>query len=131
MREVHWNMGMCFFRMGNADLGRQHMEAGGFQPGDYAHELEQLHGDAARASYVRATQAYTSGDYAQAADLFAELMLSPGLPADQMREVHWHMGMCFFRMGNADLGRQHMEAGGYHESDYAQALHDLRAEHGS
>ena len=127
MREVHWNLGMCFLRMGNRELARQHFEAGGYGPSEYEHEFgDQEHGDA-RHLFERATSLFNGADYSEAADAFAELLIHPGLPADSMREVHWNLGMCYFHLGNDDLGRQHMAAGGYGEGDYHEAFEQVAA----
>ena len=131
MREVEWNLGMCYFRLGNAELGRQHMEAGGYREQDYRDALGDVRTQQAQDVFARATAAYQGGQYEQAADLFAEVLLEPGLPADSMREIHWNLGMCYFRLGNEQLGHEHMAAGGYSESDYADALRDLHAQAGN
>jgi tetratricopeptide (TPR) repeat protein len=119
MGTMHWDMGMCYFHLGNLDLARQHFEAGGFSESEYGPVFQEQHTQEASRLFQEAVQVYEGGDYSRASDLFAELMFHPGMPADQMGTMHWDMGMCFFHLGDDDLGRQHMQAGGFSESDYA------------
>lgn len=137
MRQVHWNIGMCYVRLNNRDLAVDHFQAGSWSESEYGPVLQeqaanehQAMVDAARAVLKDADSLYMSGSYSQAADRYAELLLHPGLPSDGMDEVHWNLGMCFFQLGNDELGRQHMAAGNYPESAYAEAYERISAARG-
>jgi TolA-binding protein len=128
--EMHWNVAMCFARLGNMELALQHADAGGYSQADFrqaAAEAGIAGADAeadARRQFDHAEALYQSESWEQAADAFTELLLMPGFPNNGMDEAHWNIGMCFARLGNMELAVQHAEAGGYNEADFRQACID-------
>jgi tetratricopeptide (TPR) repeat protein len=135
LREVRWNLGMCAARAGDRENAVRYFQEGGWPETEYGQHLPP--GGAsdaeaeARGLLERANDLYNSGQYSPAADAYVELLLHPGLPAGAMREIHWNVGMCFFRLNNDQLGREHMSAGGWSESDYGEAYQRVVSERGS
>jgi tetratricopeptide (TPR) repeat protein len=133
-RETNWNLGMCAARLGDRDGAVRYFQAGGWSETEYAQHLPPGEASSqeteARGLLQQANDLYNSGQYSAAADAYVNLLLHPGLPADGMREIHWNVGMCFFRMGNDDLGREHMQAGGWSESDYGELYQRIVEERG-
>ncbi len=86
--------------------------------------------DDARALWAQAQEAFGREDWQHAVDLFAEMMLSPGVEAHvATHELQWNMGVCYAHLGQTDLARQHFQAGGYSESSYQETLDQIAAAH--
>lgn len=127
--ELHWNLGVCYAHMGNVELARQHFEAGGYSESDFQHMLGQQATDQAHELWDQAQAAFSAEQWEHAADLFAELVLSPGIEAHvAAHELQWNLGVCYAHMGNNDLARQHFQAGGYTEADFQHLLGNLASD---
>lgn len=119
--EIHWNYAMCLAHLGQLQLAEQHVAAGGYSVSDF-------HQQYARSVFEFGVQAYNAGDWRQAADRFAELLLLPGFDASGMPDVHWNLALCFARMGDPDTALAHLRAGHCDEEEFrrlaaAEGLH--------
>jgi tetratricopeptide (TPR) repeat protein len=87
--------------------------------------------DQVRDQMSRASDAYSSGDYTRAADLFGELFVEP-YAMQALNEVHWNFAMCQAHLGNMPNALEHVRAGGYDEAQFREACRqsNIRDAHG-
>jgi tetratricopeptide (TPR) repeat protein len=76
--------------------------------------------DQVREHLQTASSAYSSGDYARAADLFGELFVEPQA-MQALNEVHWNFAMCQAHLGNMPNALEHVRAAGYDEAQFREA----------
>jgi tetratricopeptide (TPR) repeat protein len=130
MGEIHWNVAMCFARLGNWDLALQHVSAGGYTEEEFRRAAAEGgitgadSGADARQRLADAAALYQNQQWSEAADAFTDLLLMPGLPADGMGEVHWNIGMCFAHLDNWELAFSHVRAGGGDEAEFRRTCTD-------
>lgn len=78
-------------------------------------EVEQVHSEA--------DQAYQSGDYGRAGDLFSSLLIEPEA-LEVSSEIQWNYALCLAHLGNWDLAIQHVQAAGYDEETFRTTCAD-------
>lgn len=66
----------------------------------------------------RADEAYDGTDYAQAAELYAQLLNHAGFLGGREDSVHWRLGMSYLQLDQADLALEQFQEGGFDESQY-------------
>ena len=120
--ELHWNYAMCLAHQGNWPLALEHVQAGGYNVEDFRRTCAEADVRDAQHDFEQATQLYANQQWDAAADAFTALLLSPGLPADSMREIHWNIAMCLAHNHDMQTALEHVRAGGYQESDFRAAL---------
>ena len=120
--QLHWNYAMCLAREGKWPLAIEHVQAGGYDVEEFRRTCRESDVRDAKHDFEQASQLYTSHQWDAAADAFTELLLHPGLAADQMKEIHWNIAMCLAHNGDLETALGHVRAGGYQESDFHEAL---------
>lgn len=122
MRDIHWNIALCLARGGDFPTALQHVRVSGYSEADFREACHQANIDLARHEYAHAVALYDQGQWSQAADAFAELLISPGVGAESMDELQWNLAMCFANMGNWDTAFGHIRAAGWSEQEFREAV---------
>jgi tetratricopeptide (TPR) repeat protein len=120
MRDIHWNIAMCLGHGGDYQTALEHVRASGYSEADFRSEFQESNVDLARQGYDAAAALYTQGRWSEAADAFAELLISPGLAADGMDEIQWNLAMCFAQLGNWETAFGHIAASGNDEQAFRE-----------
>lgn len=74
-----------------------------------------------RQHYDEASQAYSSGDFRRAGEMFSELLIEPEALGGA-NELHWNYAMCLAHEGNWELALEHVRAAGFQESDFRETM---------
>ena len=122
MREIHWNIAMCLAHNNDLSTALEHVRAGGYEESDFRAALQHSNVDLARHDFEAAVELYRQGQWSQAADAFAELLLDPGTNADAMDEIQWNIAMCFAHLGNWDTAFGHIRASGGDEQAFRRTV---------
>ncbi len=126
MREIHWNIAMCLAHNNDVPTAIEHVRAGGYDESDFRAALQHSNVDLARHDFEAAVELYRRGQWSEACDAFAALLLDPGVNADATDEIQWNMAMCFAHLGNWETAFGHIRASGGDE----QAFRRTATEHG-
>ncbi|HEX9258059.1 MAG TPA: tetratricopeptide repeat protein [Acidimicrobiales bacterium] len=118
--EMHWNIAMCMAHMDNFPLALEHVAAGGYSEQQFRDAMAQSNLRDAQGDYEAAVALYDNQQWEQACQAFAELVVHPGYPSDQVGAMHWNMAMCFAHMGNWDTAIEHVRAGGWDEQQFRE-----------
>jgi tetratricopeptide (TPR) repeat protein len=124
MRELHWNIAMCLAHTGDYHTAIEHVRAGGYSETDFNEALGRSNSDLAVRQLDAAVELYNQGQWSQAAEAFAELLISPAVSADSMDELQWNLAMCFAHLGNWDTAFGHIRASGGDEQAFRQRAID-------
>jgi tetratricopeptide (TPR) repeat protein len=83
--------------------------------------------DEARAVNEEANEAYATGEFERAAELYSSLLIEPEA-LQGAAELQWNFAMCLAHLDNWPLALEHVRASGYSEQDFrdACAAADLR-----
>lgn len=119
--EMHWNYAMCLVHLDNWPLALQHVQAGGYAEHDFREACRHADVHDAQHDYEQADALYQAGQYREACDAFAGLLLHPGYSADQVRLMHWNMAMCFAHLDDFPAALEHIQAGQWSEDDFREA----------
>jgi tetratricopeptide (TPR) repeat protein len=71
--------------------------------------------------YHDATDAYSSGDFRRAGELFSALLIEPNGVA-YSNDLHWNYAMCLAHLGDWPTAMEHVRASGYQESDFRESM---------
>ena len=124
MAEIQWNIAMCLAHAGDFQTALGHVRNAGYSEADFREACRRSNIDFAQQDYEAAAELYRQGQWSQAADAFAELLISPGVAADSMDELQWNLAMCFAHLGNWDTAFGHIRASGGDEQEFRRTVTD-------
>jgi tetratricopeptide (TPR) repeat protein len=119
--QLHWNIAMCLAHTGQLETALAHVRESGYSEADFRAACQQSNVDLARHQFDSASELYNQGRWNEAADAFAELLISPGTSSDEMDELQWNLAMCFAQLGNWDTAFGHIRASGGDEREFRDA----------
>jgi tetratricopeptide (TPR) repeat protein len=70
-----------------------------------------------REAMDQATALYNDGQWEEAADRFADLVIEPEA-VHGAEDMHWNMAMCYAHLGEMEKAAQHVGASGYSANDF-------------
>ena len=120
--EVNWNIAMSLAHTGDLDGALRYLQASGYSDEQFRAAAQQSGVDFVEHDFRIASDLYSAGSYADAADAFAWMLLDPNVPNDISDEIHWNVAMCQARLGEWDAAFGHVEASHASEEEFRQQL---------
>ena len=79
--------------------------------------------DEVRELFDAANEAYASGDFARAGEMFSTLLIEPQA-LEGSNELHWNYAVCLAHEGNWPLAIEHVQAGGYDVAQFRETMRE-------